>query len=40
VRRELAGKLSAVDEALKNVTHALEAKGMLSNTIIFYTADK
>ena len=40
VRRELAGKLSAVDEALKNVTGALETKGMLSNTIIFYTADK
>ena len=38
VRRELAGKLAAVDEALKNVTDALAAKGMLSNTVIFYTA--
>jgi len=39
VRRNLAGKLSVVDEALKNVTDALAANGMLQNTVIIYTAD-
>eukprot|EP00040_Diaphanoeca_grandis_P019191 m.101165 g.101165 ORF g.101165 m.101165 type:complete len:589 (-) comp27310_c0_seq1:204-1970(-) len=39
VRRQLAAKLSVLDELIKNVTEALEEKGMLKNTLIVYTAD-
>ena len=39
VRRQLAAKLSVLDELVKNVTEALEAKNMLKNTLIIYTAD-
>lgn len=31
--------LSAVDEGIKNVTDALEAKGLLNNTLIIFTSD-
>ena len=37
VRRQLAAKLSVLDELIKNVTEALEAKGMLKDTLIIYT---
>lgn len=39
VRRQLAAKLSVLDELIYNVTEALEAKGMLNDTLIIYTAD-
>ena len=38
-RRKFAGMLSAVDEGIKNVTDALEAKGMLDDTFIVFTSD-
>jgi hypothetical protein len=38
VRRQLAAKLSVLDELIKNVTNALEAKGMLKDCLIIYTA--
>jgi hypothetical protein len=38
VRRQLAAKLSVLDELIKNVTDALEAKGMLKDCLIVYTA--
>jgi arylsulfatase B len=38
-RRTFAGMLSALDEGVGNVTAALEAQGLLDNTIIFFTAD-
>jgi arylsulfatase B len=36
VRRQLAAKLSVLDELIKNVTEALAAKGMLKDTLIMY----
>jgi hypothetical protein len=39
VRRQLAAKLSVLDELIANVTNALDAKGMLRHTLIVYTAD-
>lgn len=39
VRRVLAGKLSTLDSALKNITAAYEKKGMLDDLVIVYTAD-
>jgi hypothetical protein len=38
VRRQLAAKLSVLDELILNVTKALEEKGMLEETLIIYTA--
>lgn len=38
-RRVFAGMLSCMDEGLGSVTSALEAKGMLENTLIVFTAD-
>ena len=38
VRRQLAAKLSVLDELIKNVTDALAAKGMLKDTLVVYTA--
>ena len=38
VRRQLAAKLSVLDELIKNVTDALEAKSMLKDCLIIYTA--
>jgi len=38
-RRVFAGMLSAVDEGIKNVTEALESKGMLAETTIVFTSD-
>ena len=38
-RRTFAGMLSCVDEGIGNVTAALEAKGMLEDTVIVFTAD-
>ena len=41
VRRDLLGKLAALDSAFANITAALEANdNMLGNSIIVYTADK
>lgn len=39
VRRQIAAKLSVLDELIKNVTEALDEKGMLKTTLIIYTAD-
>jgi len=40
VRRELLGKLKALDEAIKNVTGALRRnEDMLNNTVLVYTTD-
>lgn len=38
-RRTFAGMISALDEGMGNVTAALEAKGMLNDTLIFVTTD-
>ena len=38
-RRTFAGMLGALDEAVGNITTALEARGMLENTIILFTTD-
>jgi arylsulfatase B len=38
-RRTFAGMLSAVDEGIGNVTAALQAKGMLDDTLIVFTTD-
>ena len=38
-RRTFAGMLSAVDEGIGNVTAALDAKGMLDDTLIVFTTD-
>ena len=39
VRRQLAAKLSVLDELVANVTQALDVRGMLADTLIVYTAD-
>jgi arylsulfatase B len=38
-RLTYAGMLSALDEGVGNVTRALEARGMLENTLIIFTSD-
>jgi len=38
-RRTFAGMLSCMDEGIGNVTRALQAKGMLENTLIVFTTD-
>merc|ERR1712166_172572 len=38
-RRTFAGMLGAVDEAVSNLTSALQAKGMLDNTVLLVTTD-
>jgi hypothetical protein len=38
VRRQLAAKLSVLDELVKNVTGALAGRHMLNDTLIIYTA--
>jgi arylsulfatase B len=38
-RRTFAGMLSALDEGVGNVTRALEAAGMLQDTLILFVAD-
>ncbi|ESO96307.1 hypothetical protein LOTGIDRAFT_176607, partial [Lottia gigantea] len=38
-RRIYSGMVSAMDEAFKNVTDALEAKGLADNLILAFTAD-
>lgn len=38
VRRQLAAKLSVLDELIKNVTDALDTKGLLKDCLIIYTA--
>ena len=39
-RRRFAGMLSCVDEGIGNVTAALDARGMLQDTLVVFTADK
>ncbi|XP_041378172.1 flavin-containing monooxygenase 5-like isoform X2 [Gigantopelta aegis] len=38
-RRKFSGMVSALDEAVGNVTSALKQNGMLDDTLIFFTAD-
>ena len=38
-RRVFAGMVSAVDEGIGNITDALEAKGMLANSVVIVTTD-
>ena len=38
-RRTIAGMLSAVDEAIGQITAALEAKGLRQNTLIIFSSD-
>lgn len=38
-RKTFAGMVSAVDEAIQNVTAALDKKGMLENSIIIFSTD-
>ena len=35
----LVGMVSAMDEAIGNITEALKAQGMFENTLILFTAD-
>ncbi|HUR58777.1 MAG TPA: arylsulfatase [Opitutaceae bacterium] len=39
VRRTIAGMISAVDEAIGQITAALEAKGLRKNTLIIFSSD-
>lgn len=38
-RRLLCGMVSALDEAVGNITRALDQQGLLSNTILVFTSD-
>ncbi|XP_064623534.1 arylsulfatase B-like [Lineus longissimus] len=38
-RRAFSGMVSALDEAIGNITHALALKGMLDDTVIVFTTD-